>query len=210
MPSMVASTRSRRTLVSRALPCTSNTPQAETPARKASAGVICSPGPPRWVGSSITSSWLRTWLTARPDVAVLEDKTRLITRSSADIGASCQTGGALCLHTGKESLEVNHHALMRAASDQLDVIEGRDLEVDAASFGGYHTRGNPNLHAQRRGLEMLDAQPGANGGLARFELFGNRPNRRRLEPVAEDRRGQHRHAGILEPVGAMLRQDHLL
>jgi hypothetical protein len=28
---------------------------AETPARNASAGVICSPGPPRCVGSSMTS-----------------------------------------------------------------------------------------------------------------------------------------------------------
>src|SRR5713101_1361704 len=123
-PSMVASTWPRRTPVSRARPCTISTPQAETPARKASAGVICSPGPPRWVGSSITSWWLRTWLTARPGVALLEDTTRLITRSSAAIGASLQAGGALALHSGKKSLEVNHHALMRAPGDQLDLVEG--------------------------------------------------------------------------------------
>src|SRR6202521_3168026 len=118
-PSMVASTFSRRTPVSRARPCPSRTPQAETPARNASAGVICSPGPPRWVGSSMTSWWSRTWLRARPGVGLLEETMRLITRSSADIRASLHDGGALALDAGEESLEVDHDALMRAACDQL-------------------------------------------------------------------------------------------
>src|SRR5260370_29207123 len=207
---MLASTRSRRTPESRARPCTSRTPQAETPARNASAGVICSPGPPRWVGSSITSWWLRTWLIARPGVALLADTTRLITRSSAGIRASLHTEGTLGVHTRKESLEVNHHALVGAASNQLDVVEGRDREGDAAPVDRDHPRGNPNLHAHGCGLEMLDAEASANGGLAGFELFGNRPNPRRLEPVTEDRRGQNRHAGILEPVGTVFGPDDLL
>src|SRR5438067_10593880 len=83
MPSMVASTRSRRTPLSRALPCTSSTPQEETPARNASAGVICSPGPPRWVGSSIVNWFSRTWLMARPGVGVVADRTRFSTSSSS-------------------------------------------------------------------------------------------------------------------------------
>src|SRR4029077_4736686 len=158
----------------------------------------------------MTSRWLRTWLTARPGVALLEDTTRLITRSSADIRASLQAGGALALHTGEESLEVNHHALMRAPSDQLDLVEGRDLEVDAASVDGDHARRYPNLHTDRCRLEVLDAKPGANSGFAGFELFGNRKNRRRLEPVTEHRRRQHRYAGILEAIGTVFGPDNLL
>src|SRR6202022_2819112 len=184
-PSMVASTFSRRPPVSRARPCTSRTPQAETPARNASAGVICSPGPPRWVGSSITSWWLRTWLRARPGIRLLEETTRLITRSSADIRASLQGGGALALDAGEEPLEVNHHALVRAACDQLDLVEGRDFEFDPAPIDGDHTRDHPTLHADRRGLEMLDGGAGATTG-------------------------QHRPADILEAVGTVVGPDNVL
>src|ERR1700694_2738856 len=155
-PSMVASTRSRRTPVSLARPCTRRTPQAETPARNASAGVISSPGPPRWVGSSMTSSWLRTWLMARPGVALLAATTRLITRSSADIRASLQGGGPLAVHTAEKTLEVDYHALMRSPSHQLDLVEGRDFEVDPAPVDGDHTSRNPHLHAHRGGLALLD------------------------------------------------------
>src|SRR6202165_177422 len=158
----------------------------------------------------MTSGWLRTWLTARPGVALLEDTTRLITRSSADIRTSLHVESALALHTCEESIEVDHPARMRAPSDQLDVVEGRDLEVDPPSVDRDHASGHPNLHSHRSGLEMLDADAGAHSSLARLELLANRPNRRRLEPVTEDRRRQHRHAGILEPIGTVFGPNNLL
>src|SRR5437870_4683919 len=71
------------------------------------------------------------------------------------------------------------------------------------------TRSNPNAHAERGGLEMLDREPGPHGGFARIELWGNRANRRRFEPVAEHGGGQDSDPFVFEPVGGMLGTDHL-
>src|SRR5439155_2546420 len=46
--------------------------------------------------------------------------------------------------------------------------------------------------------------------LAGLELFGNRTNRRGLEPVTENRCSQRGHTGILEAVGAVFRSNDLL
>jgi hypothetical protein len=114
------------------------------------------------------------------------------------------------LYPGKESPEVDDKTLVRAASNQLDIVECRDLEVDASSINRRHAGVNPNVHPNRCGFQMLDEQASPNGRLAWLELLGNRSNRRGLKPMTENRRGQHRHAGILEAVGAMLGPDHLL
>src|SRR2546423_10253121 len=99
---------------------------------------------------------------------------------------------------------------MRAARDQLDLVDREDLETHATSLGRNHAGGDPNLHSHRSGLEMLDAQPSANRRLAGFEVVGDGTNRRRLEPMTEHGGGQHRHPALLEAVGAVLRQDGLL
>ena len=117
---------------------------------------------------------------------------------------------ALRLHAGEESVEVDHKALVRPTTDKLDVIEGRDLEVDAAAFGGNDASGNPHPQTNRGRREVFDAQAGPHRPLSRLQLAGDGENRRRLEAVTENRSGQYRNAGILEPVGTMFGPDHLL
>jgi len=118
--------------------------------------------------------------------------------------------GVLRLHAGEKSVKVDYKALVRPTTDQLDVIEGRDLEVDVAALGGHDASGNPHPQTNRGRLEVFDAQAGPHRRLARLQLAGDGENRRRLEPVAENRSGQYRNAGILEPVGTVFGPDHLL
>jgi len=115
----------------------------------------------------------------------------------------------LRLDTCKKSVEVDHDALVGSAGDQLDVIEGHDLEVDATPFSSDDASRDAHPHANRRRFEMLDGQAGSDSCLTWVELLDDGQNRCRLEPVAENRRRQNRHAGILEPIGAMLREDDL-
>src|SRR4030081_1157378 len=92
-------------------------------------------------------------------------------------------------HPGKETLKIDHEALMGAARDNFAVVGPLGLEADPPSLDRDDAGGNADAHAERRGLEMLDREPGANARLARFELRRNGSDRRGLEPVAEDRGG---------------------
>ena len=65
------------------------------------------------------------------------------------------------MHTGEESLEVDHDALMRSASDELDLVEGRDLEVDAASVDGAGKDGRVTKGDMLAIIEGGASQPGA-------------------------------------------------
>jgi class 3 adenylate cyclase len=117
---------------------------------------------------------------------------------------------AFRLYPGKEALEVDDEALVRAARDQLDLVPRFVLERNAASLHRDDSGFDVNAHAKRGCLEMLDREPRPNAGLAGLELSRNRANRGGLEPVAEHGRGQDPDPLVFESVGGMLRSDHLL
>src|SRR5437879_4677073 len=126
-----------------------------------------------------------------------------MTRSSEDMRA-------FGLHPCQEAFEVDDESLVRAARHQLDLVLRLGLERNAASIHRDDSGFNPNVHAERGGLEVLDCEPGPDAGLARLKLLRNRANRRRLEPVAEDRSRKDRDTSIFESVGGMLGSDDVL
>lgn len=117
---------------------------------------------------------------------------------------------ALRLYAGQESVEIENEALMRAAGNELDLVDRLGLEHYPASLHRDDAGLNTNPHTERGGLEMLDREPSSNAGLARLELLRNRANGRGFEPVAEDGGRQDRDTGIFEAVGCMLGSNHLL
>ena len=135
-----------------------------------------------------------------------------MTGSSAAMGASSCAAcpEPLRLYPGKKSFEFNHKAIVGPARHQFNLIEGFDLEAQLPTLEGDHSRDGPDSHSRWRGLEMLDAQSGANRGLTRVQLLGNGGNGRRLEPVTEDWRGQHRDARIFETFGEVFGRDRAL
>jgi len=126
-----------------------------------------------------------------------------MTRSSVDMRA-------LRFHADKESVEIENEALMRAAGNELDLVDRLGLEHDAAPLHRDDSGFNTNPHAKRGGLQMLDREPGPNAGLAGLQLFRNGANGCGLEPLAENGGRQDRDTGIFEPVRCMLGSDHLL
>src|SRR5689334_7402268 len=68
-----------------------------------------------------------------------------------------------------EPLEVDHHALVGAAPDLLDLVARADVEPYAAVFDARHRRARGHLMADRRRCEMANVDCGADGAFARVE-----------------------------------------
>ena len=103
-----------------------------------------------------------------------------------------------------EPAQVDHHPLMGAATDLLDLVARGHVERDAAAVDPGHLGFGRHFVPDRRGRQMADVDRGPDRALARIQVAPDGIERGVFHGQDHHRRGKHgRQHRILELVGKM-------